>query len=168
MLNTYYKNIDAIEAYEDNYMLCKAIYSKVFKCDIKEFDWCSYDIIILGDILEHLTVGDAQNVLQNCIRNSKEVIVVVPYEMPQHALYNNVLEIHLQPDLTPENFKERYPQLNVLFSCYEKYNPNMKGLGVYVLSKPKPEDIIIQDSVWNGYRTPDGQILWYVPYSKPN
>ena len=34
---------------------------------------------------------------------------------PQGPYEGNVYETHLQPDITPENFLERYPELKCLF-----------------------------------------------------
>ena len=45
----------------------------------------------------------------------KEMIVAVPYELEQGIEEDNIYEIHKQADLTPENMKERYPMLKLLY-----------------------------------------------------
>ena len=88
----------------------KQKYRVVYNKDIKDFEFNEYyDLIILGDVLEHLTVLDAQIVLQRCELNSESILVAIPYNYVQEMVYDNVNEIHIQDDLTDEIFKSRYP-----------------------------------------------------------
>lgn len=110
------KNFYAVEVFEpniDKYDL-KSKYEYVFNTDIKDFEYDFFDIIIFGDVIEHLTVEEAQQVLKYAYDRCKEMIVAVPYEMEQGIAEDNVYEIHKQPDLTPENMLERYPMLKLL------------------------------------------------------
>lgn len=112
----YYKNMDAVEAFLPNiitYGLARK-YNGVYNVDIKDFKYDFYNIIIFGDIIEHLTVEEAQEVLKYAYDRCDEMIVAVPYEMEQGICEDNVYEIHKQPDLTPENMLERYPMLKLL------------------------------------------------------
>jgi len=74
-----------------------------------------YDLIILGDVIEHMTVDDAKLVIKMCENQSDYVLIAVPYMYQQDALYGNKHEIHLQPDLTPEIFEMRYREYVRLF-----------------------------------------------------
>ena len=60
--------MDAVEAYKpyiEQYRL-NDVYSTVFHAKIEEFDQLAgYDLIIMGDVLEHLSVAAAQHVLTN-------------------------------------------------------------------------------------------------------
>ena len=119
-LGDYFKEIYAIEIFKpniDKYELEKK-YSKVYNIDIRNFNFNDYfyDIIIFGDIIEHLEVNEAQDVLKNAYNRCEEMIVAVPYKLEQDECYGNVYEIHKQPDLTPENMLERYPMLKLLYS----------------------------------------------------
>ena len=139
-----YNNIDAVEIWEAhaNALKKSSDYSYVFEEDIRWFDFpCDYDIVIMGDILEHLTVKQGVKLLKKLKKHTREIITVVPYEFPQHELYDNTYEIHLQPDLTPTNFIERYDQ-HILFSNYNQHN-DFKGIGVFVNISPDSSDIII-------------------------
>lgn len=105
--------MDGVEVFEPNierYGL-KDKYREVFNIDIKDFKYDWYDLVIFGDVIEHLTVEEAQEVLRYAYKHSKEVIVAVPYCYKQGIEYGNVYEIHKQDDLTPEIMKERYPEL---------------------------------------------------------
>lgn len=121
-----YPNMDAVEAYKPNLENLWG-YRKVFHADIRNFEYEDYDLIIFGDIIEHLTVPEAQIVLEYAAQRCDDMIVAVPYMYEQGALYGNPYEVHLQPDLTPENFKERYPGLEVLLDTGYRYCYYHKG-----------------------------------------
>ena len=127
LLSSKYKNIDAVEVYEQNiidYDL-KNKYSNVLNKDIRDFEYDYYDLIIFGDIIEHLTIEEAQKVLDYAYGRCKNMIVAVPYLLPQDA-NENPYEEHKQGDLTVENVKERYPKLKLLYgnSKYGYYIKN--------------------------------------------
>ena len=116
LLHDYFKTLDAVEVFKpniDKYELEKK-YRNVYNLDIQHYWYHFYDIIIFGDVIEHLTVEEAQEVLKYAYDRCKEMIVAVPYEMGQDICEDNVYEIHKQPDLTPENVLERYPMLKLL------------------------------------------------------
>ena len=118
LLKDYFKYIDAVEVFKpniDNYNL-KQKYHKVYNTDIKDFKYDFYDVIIFGDIIEHLDVNEAQGVLKYAYEHCKEMIVAVPYELEQGIEEGNVYEIHKQPDLTQEIMKKRYPYLKLLYA----------------------------------------------------
>lgn len=118
LLHNDFKQIDAVEVFSKNvskYNLRKK-YHKVYCNDIRNFYYMKYDIIIMGDVLEHLTVEEARMVLDYAIPRCKELIVAVPYELEQDEVDGNKYEKHLQPDLTKKIMKERYPILKELIS----------------------------------------------------
>jgi 2-polyprenyl-3-methyl-5-hydroxy-6-metoxy-1,4-benzoquinol methylase len=106
------KNIDGVEAYEyyvGRYDL-KDKYRNVYVMDIMNFDFEYYDIIILGDVLEHLTVENGQLLIDRIYNKCRQIIVSVPYQMSQFGL-ENTYETHIQSDLTEDIMRERYPKL---------------------------------------------------------
>ena len=118
-LHDYFKNIDAVEVFRPNIEMydLKSKYRNVYFSDIRDLEYSNYDIIIFGDILEHLEVNEAQKVLNYALERCKEVIVAVPYMYEQGPIKDNIYEIHKQPDLTKKVMKERYPQLKLLYGC---------------------------------------------------
>lgn len=74
-----------------------------------------YDIIIMGDVLEHLSTSDAQQTVKKIISHiTYDVMIVVPYLYVQHAeVDGNPYEEHVQDDLTPEIMCVRYPDLRL-------------------------------------------------------
>ena len=91
------------------------LYNKVINDSVLNVDLSEYDFIILGDVLEHLTARDAQKLIYNIISSGKECMVAVPYMMEQGEWGGNIHETHLQPDLTPELMKQRYPSLKLVY-----------------------------------------------------
>ena len=116
-LGDYFENMEAVEVFKpniDKYGL-RNMYKAVWNCDIKDFEYSFYDIIIFGDVIEHLDVNDAQKVLKYAYDRCKEMIIAIPYELEQGICENNEYEIHKQPDLTVKIMKERYPYLRCLY-----------------------------------------------------
>lgn len=127
-LGDYFKNIEAVEIFKpniDNYKL-EERYKKVYNTDIKDFEYDFYDIIIFGDIIEHLDIKTAQSVLKYAYDRCNEMIVAVPYLNPQGVEEGNIYEIHIQDDLTDEAMKERYPFLKNVFKT-DFYGYYIKG-----------------------------------------
>lgn len=117
LLGDYFENMEAVEVFAPNverYNL-RSKYRKVYVCDIKDFEYEYYDLIIFGDILEHLEVSEAREVLEYAEKRCKGVLVALPYMYPQGIEEENIYEIHKQEDLTKENVLERYPMLKLLY-----------------------------------------------------
>ena len=64
-------------------------------------------------MLEHMSILEAQKVIEQAKLHSKAIMVAIPYQYKQGILYGNQYEEHKQDDLTPENFNKRYP----VFKC---------------------------------------------------
>jgi 2-polyprenyl-3-methyl-5-hydroxy-6-metoxy-1,4-benzoquinol methylase len=94
------------------------------KAENLKFDW--YDVIVMGDLLEHYTVEGAQRLIEYCYPRCGELVIAVPYLYEQGAIHGNEYEIHRQPDLTHELFMERYPGFRLLYGN-ELYGYYVKG-----------------------------------------
>lgn len=132
LLSGYGYKIDAVEIWQPyitKYDL-KNKYSWVYEENILNIPFNildAYDFFILGDVLEHLSVEDAQWLINSLQAKEKQYIVSVPYVMEQGEYEGNTHETHLQPDLTPENMLERYPDLELLYgNGYYGYYTNKK------------------------------------------
>lgn len=136
LLRRYGYEMDAVEVWHP-YIQKYNLYDKydwIYNEDVLKMDLDileSYDFYILGDCTEHFLVEDAQWLLNFLRLKAKKVLVAVPYSMPQDEYEGNKYEIHLQPDLTPEIMKQRYPDLQLLYGN-EYY-------GYYIDKKPKHE-----------------------------
>ena len=89
LLGDYFKNIEGVEVFKgyiDKYGL-ESKYRKVYCADIRDFEYKNYDIIIFGDILEHLEVEEAKRVLDYALDRCKEVIVALCHKMLLKIIY---------------------------------------------------------------------------------
>ena len=102
-------------------------YRQGFAADIRDFEYDWYDLIIFGDVIEHMTVEQAQAVLAYAWPRCRDMIVAVPWLYKQDAIYGNPYERHIQDDLTPELFAQRYPGFEVLCDPGHDYCYYHKG-----------------------------------------
>lgn len=111
-----FKNLDAIEIFPNyiGWFGLKDKYREVIEGDINNFDFSKYGLLIMGDVLEHLTIEDAKNLIEKIEGNNQTVIVAVPYLFKQEEVFGNVYEVHLQDNLTHNIMEERYPTLNLI------------------------------------------------------
>ena len=123
-----YRRMDAIEIFKPSFFRLEG-YREKFLADIRRFEYERYDLIIFGDVIEHLSVEDAQRVLSYAEPRCTDMIVAVPFLYPQEPIGGNEAERHLQDDLTPEVFAARYPQLDVLHDTGCGYCYYHKGDG---------------------------------------
>jgi hypothetical protein len=117
------------EPYIDRYRL-SAQYTWVFNDDVCLKDrhfFSNYDLIIMGDVLEHLTVAEALAVIREITNASgpRALVVSVPWCYPQGAWDGNEHEAHKQDDLTPKVMAERYFMLKPIYTG--------QRIGVYVM-----------------------------------
>ena len=129
ILRRQYVNIDAVEVFKPNIdrFQLERRYRKVYHSDIDNLQYGNYDVIIMGDVMEHFDVAKAKRVLSYAFEHSKEVIIIVPWLYEQGSLEGNDYEIHQQPDLTKDVMEQRYPEL-ALYLMNER-------LGFYVKKK---------------------------------
>jgi hypothetical protein len=108
-------------------------YRQVFVCDYLELvtspTWydARYDVIIMGDVLEHMSLANAEYALRMSLKRSDEVIVIVPYRYEQGAEHGNEHQRHLQDDLTPERMTTLYPALELVALETRNFTP-FKGI----------------------------------------
>ena len=112
----HYLVMDAVEVWAPNIRehRLKDKYRRVWECDAYDFRYDRYDLIIFGDVIEHMAVERAQRVLEYARGRCTDMIIGVPFNYPQDAIYGNPYEKHIQPDLTDEIFCERYPGFRML------------------------------------------------------
>ena len=86
LLNNY-AEIDGVEyfkKYIEEFKLEK-IYNKIYNIDICKFEFDYYDVVIMGDVLEHIEVKEAQKLLNYMYDRVDEIIIVVPYNYEQDS-----------------------------------------------------------------------------------
>lgn len=116
-----YNNIDGVDVYERGIKELKLdkYYNNIFISNILNFDFEFYDLIILGDVLEHLPLEKARALLECWIRDGKtnNLLISIPYNLKQAGTRDNPHEEHLQPEITPDYMKHHYPYLKLLYSA---------------------------------------------------
>jgi len=118
-----YLEIDGCEIFWENVRRNELwkIYHELFVGDISRFQFFWYDLVIFGDVIEHMDVVKAQAVIEYAIPRCKDFIVAVPYLYPQGPVDGNEFERHIQDDLTPEVMAKRYPKLELLLDAGGNY-----------------------------------------------
>lgn len=109
--------MDCLEIFEP-YVIdfdLKEKYDNVHIGNVVNFNFSSYDYVIMGDVFEHISFEDAKNVLDRVNLHTIKCMIAVPFDSEQGEHFGNVHEIHLQPDLTFENVPKKYPSLRYLF-----------------------------------------------------
>lgn len=94
------------------------MYRHVTVADICDYvnmpSWRSYDVVIMGDVFEHIERARAKPMLEKVLETCGDVIVVVPYLYEQGPEHGNPHQCHLQADLTPDLMAVEYPRLRHL------------------------------------------------------
>jgi glycosyltransferase involved in cell wall biosynthesis len=121
MLKDISKRIDAVEIHNPYIKAfhLNEIYDNVYNVDICKFNLpIKYDLIIFGDVLEHIDYIEAKKLLDS-LKDIDQIIIAVPYLYKQGIIRNNIYEIHKQEDLTKEIFLKRYPDYSYLLGNSE-------------------------------------------------
>lgn len=88
--------VEIFKPYIENYNL-NNIYDKIINENIIDIiDSLNGDLIIFGNVIEHLNKEDALKVLDKAINNFNFVIINTPRKYaPQQAINGNIYEVHL-------------------------------------------------------------------------
>jgi hypothetical protein len=109
-LREFFPNMDAVEIFEryiTDYNL-KLKYNNVWVSDILKFEFDRYDIILMGDVLEHIEESQGIELVQRLYPKCQELVIGIPFNAEQGPWGGNIYEIHLQHTLTHESFMEKY------------------------------------------------------------
>jgi 2-polyprenyl-3-methyl-5-hydroxy-6-metoxy-1,4-benzoquinol methylase len=114
----YYMNIDGLDIYGDHIkeMGLDKIYDNIYIENILDFDFEYYDLIIMGDVLEHVDLESAKKLLCSIVEGDKcsQMVISVPYHYEQDELYGNPHEKHLQPEMDEKYMEKHYPYLKLI------------------------------------------------------
>lgn len=89
-------------------------YGQVFNKDICDFKFEYYDILIFGDVFEHIERERAKELLEYAWPRCEQMFISIPFQYQQGEVDGNIYETHLQADLTPELMAKEYPLLKLL------------------------------------------------------
>lgn len=148
VMGSYFRHIDCVEVFEpyiERYNL-KELYTNVYLNNFLDHEFEYYDVVIMGDVFEHVTREQATEWLTKIRNKVGEIVIVVPFEYVQDwdGVYENVYGHHHQPDLTALNMLERYPMLK-LMKWTDQPSASNEGEGFGWYSWKRPEDMINSD-----------------------
>lgn len=113
--------MDAIEIYEPAVSVIITKYRTVYNMNALDFPfWENYDLVIMGDVLEHFTPDEARQLINKMKPHCKQILIAVPFMFPQAAKPDNAYEEHKQPDLSFEVMSQRYPEFQLLLLVENK------------------------------------------------
>lgn len=112
--NRYKGRIEAVEvwqSYVDKFELHRK-YDSVYIVDAREWDHYDYDVVILGDIIEHMTKEDAVALVEKIGRQAKYILIALPIiHYHQGALDGNPYEVHVKEDWSHQEMLETFPAI---------------------------------------------------------
>jgi hypothetical protein len=108
----YSNTIDAVEVWGNSiqkYHLKKK-YRHVFNDDIRNFKNFDYDVVIFGDILEHMSKEDAIEVWEKTAAQADYALIAIPIiHYHQGEIDGNPYEQHVKDDWSHEEVLETFP-----------------------------------------------------------
>lgn len=120
VLSPRFNNVTALEVHEPyiEQFCLRQRYQRVIVSDCRYYEFYhDYKVVIMGDVLEHLTAEDGVKLIERILPVVEEVIIVVPWTMEQGALDGVEWEVHRQTDITKEVMAQRYPGLKLFWEC---------------------------------------------------
>lgn len=111
--------VEIFAPYIDQYGL-RNKYRKIYNADIVDFKYDWYDLIIFGDVIEHMTVEQAKRVLRYAHTRCDDLVIAVPFMYKQGEERGNKWERHIQDNLTALSFAVNYPGYHIL--CRPSWN----------------------------------------------
>lgn len=78
-------------------------YDKIFAMDVRDLTNFAYDLVILGDVLEHMSEDSAVELWNRISQQARHAIISIPIiHYHQDAINGNPYEIHVEEDWNTE------------------------------------------------------------------
>ena len=107
-------NIDAVEVWKPyvKQFNLGSLYNKVYMNDIRKHSNFSYDVVIFGDVLEHMTKEEAVEIWGKLKGEARYAIISIPVcDCPQGHVHGNPYEEHIKDDWTHEEVMETFSNI---------------------------------------------------------
>lgn len=92
----------------DFHLLTK--YDAVSMRDVRVVEHFDYDLVIFGDVLEHMPKDDAVAVWEKVSKQAKRALISIPIiHFPQGEEHGNPYEVHVKDDWTVDEVLESFP-----------------------------------------------------------
>ena len=97
----------------------REFYDEVWICDARIYPDYKYDLVIVGDILEHMSREDAVTLWGKISKEAKYALLSIPIvHFHQEAINNNPYEVHVEEDWTHEDVLKNFSGI-VAFEQFE-------------------------------------------------
>jgi phospholipid N-methyltransferase len=116
ILNAYLPNtiFDAVEVwtpYIEQFNL-KNKYSNIFNVDARNHKNFNYDLVIFGDILEHMPMSDSIDLWNFASKQARFMLISIPIiHMPQDEIDGNPYEIHEEEDWSTDLVLKKFKNI---------------------------------------------------------
>lgn len=101
--------VEVWEPYVKEYALDQR-YNQLFIEDVREMTEFGYDLVILGDVLEHMPEDDAVKLWETISKQAKYALISIPIgHHPQGAWGGNPYEVHHEEDWSTERVLKAFP-----------------------------------------------------------
>lgn len=111
--------VEVWEPYIERYSLTEK-YSLCFNKDVREWDDFNYDLVIFGDVLEHMSKKEAVAVWEKVSKQATYAVISIPIvHMPQGEEEGNPYETHVKDDWTVEEVLETFSHIG-LYRVYRE------------------------------------------------
>lgn len=140
-LSEHFKNIDGIEA-QVNYINSsnlQEIYSKMYHDNIVNFDFDYYDVVIMGDVLHHISKNECTTFLDKVKDKVGEIIITVPFGLKSNEKEDNIHEQIKQENLSPKIMMERYPMFELMNWTTQSTSEDISGSGWFRYRRTKKD-----------------------------
>jgi len=106
--------VDAVEVwmpYIEQFNLANR-YNSLHNIDLREISNFRYDLVILGDVLEHMTEEEALKVWDLVASQAKYAIISIPIiHYHQDAINGNPYEVHVEEDWNTEKVLKKFKNI---------------------------------------------------------
>lgn len=105
--------VEAWEPYIAEYRL-NDLYQVVHHTDVKNHSNFNFDIVIFGDVLEHMTKSEALEIWEKTAKSAKFALISIPIvHYPQDEVFNNPYEKHVKDDWSHDEVLSSFPQIKL-------------------------------------------------------
>jgi len=126
--NTIWDCVEIHEAYVNRFNL-NSLYNNIFIYSISDFKYKHfYDVVIFGDVLEHMSKELVHKSLDRAKQNSKYMIISIPLDEESHAEkgtgafdWDNIYEEHVSM-WTFDSFSDFLKELNIEIESFERHS----------------------------------------------
>ena len=110
--------VEVWEPYVEEFGLTQK-YSTLYVQDAREFtDWAGYDVVMFGDILEHMSKEDAIALWNSAAEVRHRFIAIPTVHCPQGEEHGNPYEVHVKDDWSHREVMDSFPGLT---ACSPQY-----------------------------------------------